>query len=115
MTNSFKAFNINSVPTSQNFDVHLLVNTASKLIPLEGMSSDTFSFELVYIPSIPDNFTSWKVFNDDQHILEFPTSQDIFKYVVIDEVDHEKSLYDPNFPSKLIPKLVIILGKYYDL
>ena len=36
MTNPFSAFNIGSVPRSQNFDADLLANTASILIPLEG-------------------------------------------------------------------------------
>ena len=62
MTNSFKYFNIKYVPISQNFDANMLANTVSRIIPLEGLSSDTFSIDLMYIPSIPDNVTSWKVF-----------------------------------------------------
>ena len=74
MTNSFKAFNIKFVPISQNFDADLLANTPSRFIPPEGLSPDTFSIELMYIPSIPDNVTSWKDFYDDLHILDFLTA-----------------------------------------
>ena len=66
MTNYFLAFNIKSVPRSQNFDADLLANTASRLIPPEGLSPQTFSIELMYRPSIPDNVTNWKLFDDDQ-------------------------------------------------
>ena len=64
MTNSFLAFNIKSVPRSQNFDTDLLANTVSRLIPLEGLSLQNFSIEFRYRPSIPDNVTNWKVFDD---------------------------------------------------
>ena len=43
------------------------------------------------------------------------TSQDTFKDVAIDEVDHDKSLSDPKFPSNLIPKSIINFKRYYDL
>ena len=89
LTNSFKAFNIKSVPRSQNFDVDLLADTASRLIRPESLSPNTFSIELMFIPSIPDNVTSWKVFDDDQQIIDFLTAEDTFKDLVIDEDDHE--------------------------
>ena len=65
-TNYFKAFNIKSIPRSQNFDAYLLGNTASRLIPPKGLSPDTFSIELMFIPSTLDNVISLKVFDDYQ-------------------------------------------------
>ena len=50
MTNSFSAFNIRSVPRSQNFDIDLLEKTTSRLIPPEGLSPQTFSIKLMYRP-----------------------------------------------------------------
>ena len=85
MINSFKYFNIKYVPKSRNFDADLLANTASEIIPPEGLCLDTFSIELMHIPSIPDNVKNWKVFDDDQQILEFLTTHDTFKDVAIDE------------------------------
>ena len=66
----------------------------------------------MYRPSIPDNVTNWKVFNDDQQILDFLSSQNTFEGMAIDKEDHEKSLYDP---SNIIPKFVINLEKFYNL
>ena len=109
MTNSFSAFNIKYVPRSQNFDVHLLANTASRLIPLEGLSPQTFSIELMYRPYILDNVTNWKVFDDDQQILDFLSAQNTFKGMAIDEAYHEKSLSNP---SNIIPNSVISLEKF---
>jgi hypothetical protein len=63
---TFDAFNISHVPHSLNYDVDLLANVTSKLIPSEGIMLDTFSVELLYRPSIPDNITNWRVFDDDQ-------------------------------------------------
>ena len=106
MTSSFSAFNIRFVPRYHNFDVDLLANTASRLIPLEGLSPQTFSIKLMNRPSIPDNVTNWKVFDDGHQILEYPSAQNTFEGMAIDEVDHEKSLSDP---SNIIPKYIINL------
>ena len=112
MTNSFSAFNIRSVPRSQNFDADLLANTASRLIPPEVLSPQTFSIELMSIPSIPNNVINWKVFDDEHQILDFLSAQNTFKSLAIDKADHEKSLSNP---SNIIPKSVISLDKFYDL
>jgi len=57
----FSAFNINSIPRLSNFEAELLANVASKLFPAEGLSPNTFSVELLFKPSIPDNITNWRV------------------------------------------------------
>ena len=69
----------------------------------------------MYRPSIPDNVTSWKIFDDDVQILEFLTNHDTFKDFAIDEFNHENSLSNNNFPSNLNPKSIINLEKFYDL
>ena len=112
MANSFLAFNIKSVPRSQNFDIDLLANTASRLILPKGLSPQNFSIELMYRPSIPENVTSWKVFDDDHQIFDFLSAQNTFEGMAIDEADHEKFL---SGPSNIIPKSVISLEKFYDL
>jgi hypothetical protein len=60
------AFNINSIPRLNNYEVDLLANVASKIFPAEGLSPNMFSIELLFRPSVPDNITNWRVFNDDQ-------------------------------------------------
>ena len=66
----------------------------------------------MYRPSIPDNVTSWKVFDDDHQILDFLSAQNAFERMAIDEDDHENSLSDP---SNIIPNSIIIMEKFYDL
>ena len=65
----FEAFNINSIPRFQNQEVNFLANVASKLVP-----PNTFSIELIFGPSIPDNITNWRVFDDDMQVLNFLTN-----------------------------------------
>jgi ribonuclease HI len=64
--NLFDAFNISHVLRSLNFDVDLLANVASRIIPPKNLLPDTFSMEFLYRPSIPDNVTNWRVFDDDE-------------------------------------------------
>jgi hypothetical protein len=123
----FDAFNISHVPRSLNYDVDLLANVASKLIPSEGIMPDTFSMELLYNTSIPDNITNWRVFDDDQQIISFLHLEDNFKDSVIDEGQHDQDMnYDsPDSTSQTmgskvtpinnIPKNVVRLEKLYDL
>jgi ribonuclease HI len=66
LINQFSAFNINSIHRSSNVGVDLLANVASKLLPADGLSPSTFSMELLFQPSVPNNITSWRVFEDDQ-------------------------------------------------
>ena len=66
----------------------------------------------MYGPSIPNNVTNWKVFDDDQQIIDFLSFQNTFEGMAIDEADHEKSLSNP---SNIIPKSFISLEKFYDL
>lgn len=44
-----------------------------------------FNIEILYKPSIPDNITNLRVFNDDQKTLHFMENTDIFKDVTIDD------------------------------
>jgi hypothetical protein len=65
--NHFTIYCLSShLPHSLNYDVNLLVNVASRIIPSQNLLHDTFSVELLYKPSIPDNMTNWIFFYDDQ-------------------------------------------------
>ena len=89
---NFSAFNINSIPRLSNSKAYLLANVASKLFPAEGLSPNAFSIELLFKPSIPDNITNWRVFDDDQQIINFLHMKDTFQGVVIDEGIHDEKL-----------------------
>ena len=77
LTSHFVAFNISPIPRIQNVGVDILVNIASKLIPSEYFSPDKFSIELSFFPSIPNSITNFRVFNDDEDILDFLTPKNI--------------------------------------
>jgi hypothetical protein len=75
LINSFDAFNITSIPHSQNVVVDSLANGASIFTPI----SNGFNVELLSMPSVPDNVTNWRVFNDDSQIIIFLTNVDMFQ------------------------------------
>ena len=91
---SFEAFNIHSIPRYLNQEAYLLANVASRLIPSEGMFVDSFSVEMLFRPSIPDNIVNWRVFDHDEQLIEFLTMKDTFKDVAIDEITHDEDLYN---------------------
>jgi hypothetical protein len=107
----FFAFNIKSIPILSNSKANLLANVASKLLPAEGLYPNTFSIELFFRPSVPDNITNWRVFDDDQQIINFLHMENTFRGAVIDEGTHNEDLH--NFtvisdPSSLEPTLDLV-------
>jgi hypothetical protein len=66
LMHKFLAFNKNSIPRSSNLEADLLANVASKLLSAEGLSPNAFLIELLFGPSIPNNITNWRIFDDDQ-------------------------------------------------
>jgi hypothetical protein len=62
----FLAFNINYIPRMSNSEADLLANVASKLLPVKGLCPNAFSIELLFRPSIIDNITNWRVFDEYQ-------------------------------------------------
>lgn len=75
LTSDFATFNISPIPRLQNMSGDLLANVASKIIPPKDYSPYHFSIELIFRPSIPDNVTNWRVFNNDPDIIKFLTSE----------------------------------------
>ena len=76
----FDAFSINSIPRLQNATTYLLATSTARLVP----TNNKCSIELTFRPSARDNVTNLRVFDDDQQILEFVTSDETFKDSVID-------------------------------
>jgi ribonuclease HI len=121
LMNKFFAFNINSIPRSNNAEADLLANVASKLLLAEGLSPNAFSMELLFRPSIPDNITNWRFFDNDQQIINFFHMEETFQGTVIDECTHNDNLHEfmvipnPKSPEALsdmvnfIPKSVVRL------
>eukprot|EP00253_Pinus_taeda_P004312 PITA_04312 len=114
LISNFLAFNISPIPRSQNAAADLLANVASKLLPSEDYKPDRFSVELIFRPSIPDNVTNWRVFNHDQEILHFLTSDKSYDDQIIDESDHDLQMKEKHEENS-IPKPVVKLEDLYDI
>ena len=54
-----------------NFEANILANVASNFCLSDDFSHDKFYVELIYKPSILDNITNWRVFEDDEQIINF--------------------------------------------
>jgi hypothetical protein len=92
--NKFSSFNINSIRRLNNSEADLLANVASKLFAVEGLSPNAFFVKLLFIPSVPDNITNWRVFNDDQQIISFLHMEENFQGTVINKGTHDENLRD---------------------
>ena len=118
---SFSSFNMFSTPCYLNVDVDFLANVAFQLIPLKNFEPNAFFVELIYRPSVPYNVTNWRVFNDDEKIINFLTMEDTFKGSIIDEEENDakikRELAEPPKVShkKCIPRSVVKLETFYDL
>ena len=64
---SFNPFNISSIPRLQNVAADFLVVFVARIVP----TNNKCSIELIFRPSIPDNVTNLRVFDDDQKIIGF--------------------------------------------
>ena len=122
LMNKFESFNIKSIPRTLNHEADMLANAASNLCPSDDFSHNKFSVELIYKPSIPDNIMNWRVFEDDEQIINFLHSEDTFKGLVIDDEQHEALLQASTSASKekleqsnIIPKNIVKLEKLFDL
>ena len=116
----FEAFNIRSIPRSLNSEVDMLANATSNICPSNDFSNDKFSIELIYRSSIPDNITSWRIFEDDEQIINFLHSKHTFKGSIIDDEQHEALIQDSTSEYKpeyrnVIPKNIIMLEKLFDI
>ena len=98
----------------------MLVNVASNLSPSDDFTHDKFSIELIYRPSIRNNITSWRIFDDDQRIINFLHSEDTFMGSVISDEQHESLIHDstlednPEYCNTML-KNIIKLEKIFDL
>ena len=97
---NFDAFNINLIPRLQNAVADLLATSAAIFVP----TNNKCSIELIFRPSIPENVTNLRVFDDYQQILEFLTNDETFKDSVIDDDDHQANIQSGNFIPKGVRK-----------
>jgi ribonuclease HI len=93
----FEDFNITVVPRTNNTLVDSLATAASRLSPLEYYEASRFTMELLYKPSVPNNISNWKIFEGDEHIVDFLTNQDFFKDLAIDDEVFQEKLAETGF------------------
>ena len=67
----FEDFNIRSIPCSLNYDAGMMDNATSNLCPNNDFSHYKFYVELIYRLLILDNITNWRIFEDDEQIINF--------------------------------------------
>lgn len=117
----FLSFNISFVPHYLNVEADLLANIASQLIPSENFQPNNFSIDLIYRTSVSDNITNWRIFIDDEQIINILTMEETFKGLVIDEDQHDAKIKkgitksSKTTEENLIPRSVLKLEKFYDL
>ena len=80
----------------------------------EDYSPDQFSIELIFRPSIPDNITNWRIFNDDPDIVSFLTSERSYTNQIIYEEQNDKQIQHDS-TNNAIPKSIVKLEDLYDL
>jgi hypothetical protein len=87
----FEDFNITTIPRANNILVDSLATAASRLSPLEDYEASQFTVEFLYKPSVPNNISSWKLFEGDEQIISFLTNQYNFKDLVIDDEEFQEN------------------------
>jgi hypothetical protein len=93
----FEAFNITTIPRTNNTLVDSLATAASRLSPLEEYEASRFTVELLYKPLVPYHISNWKVFEGDEYIIDFLTNQENFKDLAIDDEVFQEKLVETNF------------------
>jgi hypothetical protein len=48
--------------------------------------------ERLYKPLVPNNISNWKVFEGDEHIVDFMTNQENFRDLAIDDEIFQETL-----------------------
>lgn len=91
-----------------------MANVASKFIPSKYYSLDQFSIELIFLPSILDNITNLRVFNDDKYIISFLTSEGSYDDQIVNEDEHYNQKKQKIEKNPLL-KSVVKLEDLYDL
>ena len=75
-----------------NSEVDMLANADSNSCPSDDLSHDNFFVEVIYRSSVTNNITNWRLFEDDEKIINLHHSEHTFKGSIIDDQQHESLL-----------------------
>ena len=97
----------------------MLANVASNLCPSYDFSHDKLYVELIYRSLTLNNITKWRVFQSDEHIINYLHSEDTLMTSIIDDEQHEDLLQASTSEEKPkqnngMPKNIIRLEKLFD-
>ena len=82
----------------KNAATDFLVVCVARLVP----TNNKCSIEFIFSPSILDNVTNLRLFDDDQQIIDFLTNDETFKGSVIDDEEHQANIQSGNFMPKAV-------------
>ena len=92
---------------------------AAKILPDFRLKMNKCYVELIFRPSVPDNISNWKVFEDDKKILELLHYEKTFKNAIIDEEENDRLMNEREDEEKdqsnIIPKSIVKMEHLYDL
>ena len=80
------------------------------------MTNNKCSIELIFRPSVTDNITNLRMFDDDEQIIDFLTNKESFKESIIDEEEHLSGLQNEYaIQGNFMPKVVRTIEGIFDL
>ena len=78
-------------------------------------SNNKNSIELFFRPSVAENITNMRAFDDDEHIIKFLTNEEDFKESIIDKEEHQSDLQNRDMvKGNFMPKIVRIIEGMFD-
>lgn len=67
----FDAINLEAIPRESNSLADELVFATSTMQLFDNLIEDKSKMEIVFRPSVPDNFEYWQGFDDERQIIRF--------------------------------------------
>jgi ribonuclease HI len=114
LSKSFKIVSIEAIPREKNHMADALSIFASTLQPCDGPLRNLCKMEVLFRPSIPDNFEHWKIFEDDDQIIRFMENNKEFTDSQIDFLADSMNLEVINLQNNTLPKGCIPLENLFD-
>jgi len=110
----FYAFNISDIDRTLNQMVDSFATFATVFQPWLTNPYITHMVEVYFHSFVPNNIGSWKVFEDDRHILNFLNSTNEFTHHTIDEIQEGEEVPMIQLKSNKIPMVLAPLENLFD-
>jgi ribonuclease HI len=111
----FDALSLEEVPREMNNKADVLAVSTSTFHPSDELMNGQGKMEVIFRPSIPDNFKHWQVFNDDKQILRFMNNLQEFSDFEVDWKEEGHEYPEGSNPKENpLPKGLISLEQIFD-